>query len=98
MLNNFFETRIRNGDTVQITLEANEKDYFGIYGELNEKVAADLLKLYLLYHNDDARFNNVKIKHDHHSHIVKITADLSYLGNDHTDLMYNLHDYVHGSD
>ncbi|KNF09501.1 hypothetical protein CLPU_3c02810 [Gottschalkia purinilytica] len=86
MLNSIKETRIREDNGLhRITLEVPEKDFFEAYDEVDEHSAYDLLKQYLLYREDDGRPKNVDINYNKNSHIVTITTELHYLGNDHTD-------------
>ncbi len=92
------ESRISHEGLTQIILEMPEKDYFQMYGQLNDEIAKDLLQQYLLYHNDDGRMGRVKIYYDKNDHVVRISSFLQYLGNEKTTHMYEVDDYVHGSD
>lgn len=98
MLNSVLESRISRDGLTQIVLEMPEKEYFQMYDQLNDEIARDLLQQYLLYHNDDGRMGSVKIRYDKSDHIVRISSFLQYLGNEKTTNMYEVADYVHGSD
>ena len=68
-----------------LTLEIAEGAYFGIYDNVDLKSGEDLVRNYLRSNSDDARFNNIEIKYNENRHMVKVTAELDYENNDHTD-------------
>ena len=68
-----------------LTLEIAEGAYFGIYDNVDLKSGEDLVRNYLRSNSDDARFNNFEIKYNENRHTVRVTAELDYENNDHTD-------------
>ena len=76
--------RLDNGK-YNLTLEIAEGAYFGIYDNVDLKSGEDLVRNYLRSNSDDARFNNIEIKYNENRHMVKVTAELDYENNDHTD-------------
>ena len=68
-----------------LTLEIAEGEYFGIYDNVDLKSGEDLVRNYLRSNSDDARFNNIEIKYNENRHTVRVTAELDYDNNDHTD-------------
>ncbi|KXZ39834.1 hypothetical protein SAMN05661008_00945 [Alkalithermobacter thermoalcaliphilus JW-YL-7 = DSM 7308] len=86
MLNGVVEIRERkNNNLYNLTLEIPDKRYFEVYEDINEENALDIVNRYLISKQDDARPQNIKIKYDQNSHLIRLTTDLYYLGNDHTD-------------
>ncbi|SHK43175.1 hypothetical protein [Tepidibacter formicigenes] len=86
MFTNIKEMRDKkeNG-TYNLTIEIPEKDFFKVYNSVNNNVANDLIRQYLVDVQDDARFDNVKIKHNKNRHTIRLTSELNYYGNEHTD-------------
>lgn len=78
----------REDGTYDLTLEISEREFFKVYNNVSDDIADDLIQQYLVDVQDDGRFENVKIKHNKDRHTVRITSDLHYYGNDHTD--YNI--------
>ena len=68
-----------------LTLEIAEGAYFGIYDDVDLKSREDLVRNYLRSNSDDANFNDIKIKYNKNRHTVRVTAELNYNNNDHTD-------------
>ncbi|MDK2918279.1 MAG: hypothetical protein PWQ37_1012 [Candidatus Petromonas sp.] len=86
LLNSISERRIRLGDKYKLYLEVPEKEFLTVYSrEISVKNGRDALSQYLNYHQDEARIDDVKIKHDKNNHSINIEADLYYVGNKHTD-------------
>jgi len=98
MLNSIVETRKVNEGLHNLTLQINEKDYFAFYEGLSEEDAEGLIRNYLLYHGDDGRPEDIKIKHNRNAHLVTINAALYYTGNEKTVRGYDQHDYLHEGD
>lgn len=84
MLDNLFESRIRQENGYDLRLEIPEKEFYQIYEDLSEKSAEEVVNNFLQYHQDDGRPTDIAIKHNKNSHIVTINAMLNYLDNDHT--------------
>ena len=76
--------RLDNGK-YNLTLEIAEGSYFEIYDNVDLKSGEDLVRNYLRSNSDDGRFNNIEIKYNENRHIIKVTAELDYDNNDHTD-------------
>ena len=76
--------RLDNGK-YNLTLEIAEEAYFDIYENVDLKSGEDLVRNYLRSNSDDACFNNIKIKYNKGKNTVKVTTELDYLENDHTD-------------
>ncbi|TCK97852.1 hypothetical protein EDC19_0254 [Natranaerovirga hydrolytica] len=86
MLNSIYEQRKRIEDKYYMSLTMPRSEYLLIYGDnINEKNASEIVGQYLDYKEDDGRANNIKIYDYKDSNIINIEADISYLGNDHTD-------------
>lgn len=94
MLNSIFETRTQKDGLYKINLTIDEKEYFSVYEDVTEENAKEILDNHLLYRQDDGRADNIQIKHNKNEHLVTITADLHYTGNEKTEDMYNTHDYI----
>lgn len=85
MLQSMSVTRERVNDVYNIRIDVPEKEYFEIYDDLDKEAARDILKQYMIYHGDEGRFEDTGIDWDKGSHIVSISAKLSYFENDHTE-------------
>ncbi len=86
MLNSISERRIKLKDKYKLYLEVPEKEYMMVYNdEINLENARDILIQFLEYYQDDARIEDLSINHDKSNHSINIEANLSYIGNDHTD-------------
>ena len=68
-----------------LTLEVAEGAYFGTYDDVDTKSGEDLVRNYLRSNSDDANFNDIKIKYNKNSHTVRVTAELNYDNNVHSD-------------
>ncbi|QEK12380.1 hypothetical protein FQB35_08325 [Crassaminicella thermophila] len=89
MLNSISERRVKLSGKYKLYLEVPEKEYLTIYDRnVSVENARDILWQYLNYHQDDARVENVEIKHDKSNHSINIEADLMYEKNDHTTGRY----------
>lgn len=85
MLNRIRERRIERDGIYELTLQIPEDEYFNVYDDVTEYSATEILGNYLTKYQDDARFDNVRIKHNKNGHVVDIKAELRYIDNDHTD-------------
>ena len=85
MLSSIRENRIRRNELYEITLQISEEEYFNVYDDISIIAAKEILDNHLTYHQDDGRPKNIDIKHNKNGHIVNITADLHYLGNNHSE-------------
>ncbi|OPJ57155.1 hypothetical protein [Alkalithermobacter paradoxus] len=86
MLNGIVEVREKRNDGLyNLTLEIPDKRYFEVYEDVDEENALDIINKYLISRQDDARPKNTKVKYDKNSHLIRLTSELHYLENDHTD-------------
>lgn len=91
MFNSIREMRRKDAEGLyNLTIEVSEKDFFEIYEDTDNNTADTLIRQYLANIQDDARFENVKIHHNKNRHTIRITTDLHYLGNEHTDYTQRL--------
>ena len=68
-----------------LTLEVAEGAYFGTYDDVDTKSGEDLVRNYLRSNSDDANFNDIKIKYNKNRQTVRVTAELNYDNNVHSD-------------
>lgn len=85
MLNSILDRRVKKEHGYNLYLEMPEQEYFNVYESVNEKDARNILDLFLEYHQDDGRPQNINVSHNKNNSMVNINAFLSYEGNDHTD-------------
>ena len=85
MLRSMVVVRQRLDDCYNVTLELPEKEYFDIYEDLDKEAAEDIVKQYMAYHGDEARYSDVSIEHLKGDHIVAVNAKFHYDKNDHTE-------------
>ncbi|KRQ86793.1 hypothetical protein ABG79_01284 [Caloramator mitchellensis] len=85
MLNRIRDRRIERNGIYELTLQIPEDEYFSVYDSVTEYSATEIVGNYLAKYQDDARFDNVRIKHNKNGHVVDIKAELRYVDNDHTD-------------
>ena len=85
MYNSIIEKRIVNDGRHSVVLEISDKEYNNIYDDYNDEIALDIINHHLKNRGDDGRPSDVKIKHESGDGMVRIFADIHYLGNDHTD-------------
>lgn len=84
LFNNIIEKRTVNGNQHSVVLEVSVKDYIQVYDEYNNEIASEIIKHHLGNRGDDGRASDVQIKHEDNSSIIRIYANINYLGNDHT--------------
>ena len=68
-----------------LTLEVAEGAYFGTYDDVDTKSGEDIVRNFLRSNSDDACYKDIKIKYNKNSHTVRVTAELNYDNNTHTD-------------
>jgi len=81
---NFIEKRRVDNGLHSMILELSADEYLEYYDELNEDYAMNILDSYLEYRGDDGRPSDVEIEYDGEYDIVRIKANIHYVGNDHT--------------
>ena len=84
MLNSIVERRTVNDGLYSIVLEISADEYNNVYDQYDDEIASEILNHYLIYRDDDGRPSDIKIQHKGNSDIVRIFANLHYMGNDHT--------------
>lgn len=84
MYDNIIERRIVDEGRHSVVLEISADEYNQIYDRYNDEIALEILNNHLQHRSDDGRPEHVHIQRDSNSNIVKIFADIEYLGNDHT--------------
>lgn len=87
LVDNIIEKRVAEGNFHKIELQMSDKQFDYFYDDLDTESAHDLLRTYLDSKADDGRPENIGYKYDSNSHIIRITADLRYIGNNHTEYM-----------
>ncbi|MBZ2174407.1 hypothetical protein K8M07_04010 [Schnuerera sp. xch1] len=81
---NILERRIVKNGLHSLVLEISADEYKEDYEEYNDDYASNILERHLQYRGDDGRPTNIQIDYDYKNNIVRIFADIHYLGNDHT--------------
>jgi hypothetical protein len=84
MLNDIIERRIVRDGFHRIVLEISADEYKKFYDLHNDETASEILNLHLQNRADDGRPSDVKMEYKSNSNVVKIFANIHYLGNDHT--------------
>lgn len=84
MYDSILERRIVNDRLHNVVLEIPVNEYNKIYDRYNDEIALEILNNHMENRGDDGRPSNVHIQHYNDSTIVKISANIDYLGNDHT--------------
>lgn len=86
MLNSIYEQRKRLENGYHITLTIPKEDYVISYGhDYNEKNAVEIVNEYLISRQDDGRPHDIRIYDHDISNMIEIQAQLSYVGNEHTE-------------
>lgn len=80
----FYRYKDRKNGLYKLVLEMAAHEYYDDYDELNKDYAMNILDSYLQYRGDDGRPSDVEIEYDDEYDIVRIKANIHYLGNDHT--------------
>lgn len=88
-LDNIIEKRKVNQGSHSMVLEISSNEYNKTYGKINNDIAAEIVSKHLNNREDDGRATNIKIDNNTNGDIIRIHADLHYLGNDHTG--YSIH-------
>lgn len=85
LFNNIIEKRTVKDGVHKTVLEMTAVDFDNVYnGEYSEKIASEIINHHFERRGDDGRATDVQIKHDDDSNMVRIYANINYLGNDHT--------------
>jgi len=83
-LDNIVERRIVDRGQHKMVLELSKDEYNKVYNEYSDHIARRIVRDHLMNRDDDGRPLNVKMERPGGGNIIKIYADLSYLGNPHT--------------
>ena len=84
MYNSIIERRFVDEGVHNITLEIPANEYKSIYDDYDNEIASEILNYHLQYRGDDGRPSNIEIEYEENN-IVRISATVNYLGNDHTE-------------
>lgn len=85
MLNSISEKRSVNNDGLySVVLEISGSEYNNFYDDYSNETASKILNQYLEKRDDDGRPSDVQMQYDKNNNMVRIFADIHYLGNDHT--------------
>jgi hypothetical protein len=88
LFNSIREKRIQRDGQYELTLQIPENEYFDVYDTIKAEAAHEILSNYLTLKQDDGRVGEINISHNKSGHMVKITTELHYIGNDHTEGWY----------
>lgn len=83
--NNIIEKRIVNDGMHSLVLEISKDEFDKVMTGNIEDTAFDVVARHLKNRGDDGRANNVNLDYKNGEKIVKIYANVDYLGNDHTE-------------
>lgn len=81
---NIIERRKVDEGLHSLVLEISVDEYKKDYEEYSDDIASNILQRHLENRGDDGRPSNVKIHHNNNHNIVRISANIHYLENDHT--------------
>ncbi|NLP46476.1 MAG: hypothetical protein GX347_05475 [Epulopiscium sp.] len=88
MINSILEKRKVNDGIHSIVLEVSKEEYKKVYDDYNNEIASEIVRQHLENRGDDGRPTDIQIQHTN-SEIIRIFANLHYLGNDHTSYQNN---------
>lgn len=83
--NNIIEKRTVDNGQHSLVLEMSKNEFDKVMTGDIEDIAFELVDRHLLNRGDDGIPSDVKLDYDKNKDIVKIHANVEYLGNDHTD-------------
>ena len=86
--NNVIERRFVDRGNDNLVLEISADEYKEDYDEINKDYAMNILESYLQFRGDDGRPEDAKIDYDPRNNIVRISAKVNYLDNDHTGYIF----------
>ncbi|MCQ4924267.1 hypothetical protein NE686_14285 [Tissierella carlieri] len=85
LFNNIIEKRIVKDGAHRSVLEMPADDYNKVYnGQYSEEIALQIINHHFERRGDDGRPTDIQIEYEDDSDMVKIYANVNYLGNDHT--------------
>lgn len=83
VFDNIIEKRKVDNGKHSLVLEMSREEYSKTYDQYNNEIASEIVETHLINRGDDGRPSDVKIQ-DEDSNIIRIHANVNYLGNDHT--------------
>ena len=81
---NIIERRKVKKGQHKMILELSSEEYRRTYDSYSNDVAQEIVNTYLNNRGDDGRPSNIRMEKTDEGNIIKIHADLNYLGNDHS--------------
>lgn len=87
-LENIIEKRNNHEGKHSLVLEISVNEYRRDYDQYNDDIASNILHEHLQNRGDDGRPSDIKIHPNDKDNIVRITANVDYLGNDHTRYIF----------
>jgi hypothetical protein len=84
LFNNIIEKRMVDKGKHSLVLEMSREEYNKSYDQYNNEIAGEIVETHLANRGDDGRPSDVKMLHEDKDNIIKIHANINYLGNDHT--------------
>lgn len=87
-LENIIEKRVVNNGKHSLVLEMTSDIFKNFDYEYSDEIAAQIVNQHLYNNNDDGKASNTNIELTD-SNLVRIYADISYIGNNHTN--YGIH-------
>ena len=86
LYNNIKEKRIVENGVHRAVLEMTASDFNKVYeNQYTDEIATEIIKNHLERRGDDGRPTDIEIKPNEDQGIVRIYANINYLGNDHTN-------------
>lgn len=85
---NIIEKRSVDKGVHRMVLEISLDEYSKDYNEINRDHALSIVERYLENRGDDGRPSNIEIDRNNKEDIIRISADINYLNNEHTDYRF----------
>ena len=85
LVDSILERRIVDDGLHKIELIINEEQFNKFYDDVDEGSVQDMVRTYLDEKADDGRPHDISFEFDNFKHIIKVNANLQYLGNDYSD-------------
>lgn len=85
LFNNIKERRMVENGVHRTVLEMTTSDFNKVYeNQYTNEIASEIITNHLGRRGDDGRPSDIKIEPNENEGIVRIYANINYLGNDHT--------------
>ncbi len=85
MYNSIIEKRLVDEGVHNVILEIPVNEYKNIYDECNNEIAWEIINYHLQYRGDDGRPSDIQMESEDNDGVIRISATVNYLGNDHTE-------------